>query len=255
MRGLKDKVVIVTGGARGIGAAICRRFSEEGARVAIFDILTDEAAALACELVSLGAVAGAWRVDISDSLAVASAVAQVEDAFGAIDILVNNAGLNRPGPFITTELADWRVLIENNYVGPLNLHRAIAPKMAERGRGSIVNVASDAGRIGAPGEAVYSGCKGAIIAFSKTLAKELGSRGVRVNVVCPGPTETRLLRDVTAEGELATQFDDRIRRATPLGRIGQPQDVVGAVCFLASDDAGFITGQLISVSGGLTTAG
>jgi 2-hydroxycyclohexanecarboxyl-CoA dehydrogenase len=241
MRGLENKVAVVTGGARGIGEAICRRLEEAGARVAVFDILAEGP--------------DAWRLDITDHAAVQAAVADVEARIGPIDVLVNNAGLNRPGPFVSTQPPDWRLMIENNYIGPLNLHHAVAPGMAQRGAGRIVNIASDAGRVGAPGEAVYSGCKGAVIAFSKTLAKELGPAGVTVNVVCPGPTETQLLRDVTGEGERAAQFDQRVVRATPLGRLGQPQDVAGAVCFLASDEAAFITGQVISVSGGLTTAG
>jgi 2-hydroxycyclohexanecarboxyl-CoA dehydrogenase len=255
VRGLKGKVVIVTGGARGIGAEIVRRFGDEGAKVVIFDLLGEQASALADKLSGHGAVVRSRPVDISDVGAVVGAVAEVERSLGPIDVLVNNAGLNRPGAFVDTKPADWRLMIDVNYIGPLNMHHAVAPDMAKRGSGRIVNVASDAGRIGAPGEAVYSGCKGAVIAFSKTLAKELGGRGVTVNVVCPGPTETQLLRDVVGDGERANLFRERVVRATPLGRIGQPRDPAGAVCFLASDDAAFITGQVLSVSGGLTTVG
>lgn len=234
MRGLKDKVVIVTGGARGIGAALCRRLAEEGARVAVFDVLGEAA------------------VDITDLEAVRAAVARVEAELGPVDVLVNNAGLNRPVRFIDSEPAHWQQMISVNLLGPLNMHHAVVSRMAQRGAGCVVNVASDAGRIGSPHEAVYSACKAGVIAFSKTLAREMARQHIRVNVVCPGPTETQLFRDVAGEGERAQRFRERVVQATPLGRMGEPDDVVGAVCFLASDDAAFITGQVLSVSGGLT---
>lgn len=252
MRGLQGKVVIVTGGARGIGAALCRRLAEEGALVAIFDVDIEAARQQASQLAEVGARVAAHGVDITDAQAVQAAVAKVEAELGPVEVLVNNAGLNRPARFVDSDVAHWQQMISVNLMGPLNLHHAVLPRMAQRGGGCVVNVASDAGRIGSPNEAVYSACKGGVIAFSKTLAREMARDHVRVNVVCPGPTETQLFRDVAGDGERAQRFRERIMQATPLGRMGEPADVVGAVCFLASDDAAFITGQVISVSGGLT---
>jgi 2-hydroxycyclohexanecarboxyl-CoA dehydrogenase len=252
MRGLGEKTVIVTGGAAGIGKALCRRFAEHGSRVAILDLQAGNAAALALEL---GANVRAYGLDITDAGAVADTVARVHADFGPVDVLVNNAGLNHPCAFIASDPTHWQAMIANNLVGPLNMHHAVLPGMTARGRGRIVNVASDAGRVGSPNEAVYSACKGGIIAFSKAVARELARHQITVNVVSPGPTETGLFRAVAGEGERAEQFRAHLIRATPLGRIGQPDDIAGAVCFLASEDAAFITGQVLSVSGGLTMIG
>jgi len=254
MRGLKDKVVVVTGGARGIGNALSRRFAAEGAKVAIFDVLESEAQSLASELSDATHVRG-YGIDITDLSVVRSSIAQVEAELGPIDVLVNNAGRNRPGNFVDTDPENWQLMIASNFVGPLNMHHAVLQNMTRRGQGRVVNISSDAGRVGSPNEAVYSGCKGAIIAFSKTMARELARSKITVNVVCPGPTETQLFRDVAGDGERGEQFRKAAVQRTPLGRMGQPEDVVGAVCFLASDDAAFITGQVLSVSGGLTMAG
>jgi len=255
MRGLKDKVVVVTGGAGGIGAALCRRFVGEGAKVAVCDIRFDAAKALADELARGGEIARAYGPDITEDVAVRKAVAQVEAELGPVDVLVNNAALNRPGPFIDSEPAHWHLMIGNNLVGPLNMHHAVLQGMTRRSRGRIVNVASDAGRVGAPNEAVYAACKGGLIAFSKTMARELARFQITVNAVCPGPTETQLFRDVAGEGEQGERFRAGLIARIPLGRMGQPEDVVGAVCFLASEDSAFITGQVLSVSGGLTMNG
>ena len=255
MRGLQDKVVIVTGGARGIGAALCRRFVAEGSKVAVFDLLHDDAVVLAKELSADSSSVRAYGVDITDASAVNAAVIQVEAKLGPIDVLVNNAGRNRPTSFISSDSTHWNEMLTSNLVGPLNMHHAVLQGMSKRGRGRIVSVASDAGRVGSPNEAVYSACKGGIIAFSKAIARELAKQQITANVVCPGPTETQLFRDVAGESERAEQFRALLTRATPLGRMGQPEDVVGAVCFLASDDAAFITGQVLSVSGGLTMVG
>jgi 2-hydroxycyclohexanecarboxyl-CoA dehydrogenase len=249
MRGLEGKVVIVTGGARGIGAAICQRFVEEGAKVAVFDVLAEVAEQVAKSRIH------AYRVDITDIDAVRAAVVRVESELGPIDVLVNNAGRNRPGGFVEVAPERWQEMIAANLLGPFNMHHCALQGMVQRGSGRIVNVASDAGRVGAPNEAVYSACKGGVIAFSKAMARELARYQITVNVVCPGPTETQLLSDVAGEGERGEQFRKAAVQRTPLGRLGQPADVVGAVCFLASDDAAFITGQVLSVSGGLTMAG
>lgn len=255
MHGLNDKVIIVTGGAHGIGAAVCRRLNEERSKIAIFDIDVESAGSLAIELSPDSTRVRAYRVDITDADNVRAAVALVERELGDIDVLVNNAGRNRPMRFVDSDSSHWNEMISHNLVGPLNVHHAVLQGMSKRGRGRIVNIASDAGRVGSPNEAVYAGCKGAIIAFSKTLARELGKQQIAVNTICPGPTETQLFRDVAGDGERGQQFREQVIARTPLGRMARPNDIVGAVCFLASDDAAFITGQVLSVSGGITMAG
>ena len=253
MRGLTDKVVIVTGGAGGIGGAICERLAAEGARVAIFDLNGDAAQALASSIG--GARALAYTVDITDAAVVDSAVARVEADLGPVDVLVNNAGWDHAARFLDTDPTLWQKIIAINLLGPLNLHRSVLKGMSARGSGRVVNIASDAGRVGSSGEAVYSACKGGIIAFSKTMAREMARKRINVNVVCPGPTETALFRDFAGPGENGAKLVAALTKAIPFGRVGQPVDLVGAVCFLASDDAAFITGQVLSVSGGLTMAG
>jgi len=255
MKGLKDKVVIVTGGGGGIGAALCARFAEEGARVAIFDLNDSVAGDVAAQLRAAGGQAAAYRVDITDHPGVVAAVARVESELGPVDVLVNNAGWDHAARFLDTDPVLWDKIININLKGPINLHHAVLAGMASRGRGRIVNIASDAGRVGSSGESVYSACKGGIIAFSKTMAREMARKRINVNVVCPGPTDTPLFRDFAGEGENGLKLRNALEKAIPFGRLGQAADVVGAVCFLASDDADFITGQVLSVSGGLTMAG
>ena len=255
MRGLTGKVVIVTGGAGGIGAALCRRFAAEGATIAIFDLNGEGAAALAAQLRAEQANARAYTVDISNAAQVEDAVAEVEHDLGPVDVLVNNAGWDHAARFLDTDPALWQKIIAINLVGPLNLHRAVLARMSARGSGRVVNIASDAGRVGSSGESVYSACKGGIIAFSKTIAREMARKQINVNVVCPGPTDTALFRDFAGSGEGGEKLKTALAKAIPFGRLGQPDDLAGAVCFLASDDAAFITGQVLSVSGGLTMAG
>ena len=255
MRGLTGKVVIVTGGAGGIGAALCRRFAAEGATIAIFDLNGEAAAALAAQLRAEQANARAYTVDISNTARVEDVVAEVEHDLGPVDVLVNNAGWDHAARFLDTDPALWQKIIAINLVGPLNLHRAVLARMSARGSGRVVNIASDAGRVGSSGESVYSACKGGIIAFSKTIAREMARKQINVNVVCPGPTDTALFRDFAGSGEGGEKLKTALAKAIPFGRLGQPDDLAGAVCFLASDDAAFITGQVLSVSGGLTMAG
>ena len=255
MKGLADKVVVITGGAGGIGSALCRRFVEEGALVAVLDLDPLAAARLAEELSPDSARARGYGADISDEAEVDAVVAAVERDLGPIDVLVNNAGWDQAGRFLQTNSALWRKIVAINLMGPLHMHAAVLKGMEARGQGRVVNIASDAGRVGSSGEAVYSACKGGIIAFSKTLARELARKRINVNVVCPGPTDTALFRDFAGEGEGGEKLRTALTRAIPFGRLGQPDDLAGAVCFLASDDAAFITGQVISVSGGLTMAG
>jgi len=233
MRGLKGKTAIVTGGAAGIGAAIVQRFREEGTRVVVFDLNAQD------------------KVDITDYAAVKRAV----DAAGPVDILVNNAGWDMFKPFLKTDPAFWQKIISINLVGAMNLLHCVLPGMVERGGGKVVSIASDAGRVGSSGEAPYSACKGGIIALTKTLARELAGKGVRLNVVCPGLTETNMLEQFMQGAGNPEKLREAYRRAIPIGRLGKPEDIPGAVLFFASDDADFITGQVISVSGGLTMHG
>lgn len=233
MKGLKGKTAIVTGGAAGIGAAIVERFQAEGTRVVVFDLK------------------GAPSVDITDYEAVKKAV----EAAGPVDILVNNAGWDMFKPFLKTDPAFWQKIIAINLLGPMNLLHCVLPGMVARGGGKVVNVASDAGRVGSSGEAPYSACKGGIIAMTKTLARELATKGVRLNTVCPGLTETGMLESFMQGAGNPDKLREAYTRAVPIGRLGRPEDIAGAVLFLASDDAEFITGQTLSVSGGLTMHG
>ncbi|MFT3804332.1 MAG: SDR family oxidoreductase [Burkholderiaceae bacterium] len=254
MEGLKDRVVVVTGAAGGIGSALCRRLAREGAVVAALD-LQPAVQAVVDEIVAAGGRAQAWVVDIVDHQFVHRTIADIESTLGPIGALVNNAGWDKAARFLDTEPDLWEKIIAINLTGPLNLLHAVGRSMSGRGKGRIVNVASDAGRVGSSGESVYSACKGGLIAFSKTLARELARARINVNVVCPGPTDTALFRDFAGEGSAGDRLRSALEKAIPFGRLGQPEDVVGAICFLISDDAAFITGQVVSVSGGLTMAG
>lgn len=255
MRGIKGKVVIVTGGAGGIGAAISRRFAAEGAIVAVFDINKEAAEAVVAGIRADGGSAAAFAVDLTSQESVVAAVSAAEQQLGPTHVLVNNAGWDYAAPFLKTDKALWDKIVAVNLYGPLYMHHAVLKGMAERGAGKVVNVASDAARVGSSGEAVYAYCKGGLVAFSKTMARELARKRINVNVVCPGPTDTALFRDFAGEGEQGEKLKDALTKAIPFGRLGQPDDLPGAVLFLASDDAAFITGQIISVSGGLTMAG
>jgi 2-hydroxycyclohexanecarboxyl-CoA dehydrogenase len=245
MKGLSGKTVLVTGGGGAIGSAICRRFAEAGCKVLVADRNRAAAEGTAGQLKGTALV-----FDIADYAAAKTALEKQ-----TIDILVNNAGWDRFQNFLDTKPEEWEQLIDINLRGPLNLHHLVAPGMAARGRGRIINISSDAARVGSSGESVYAACKGGIIAFSKTLARELARKGVTVNVVCPGPTDTPILRGFLGEGEAGQKVYDALVRAIPMKRVGQPDDIPGIVAFLASDEAAFITGQVISVSGGLTMAG
>jgi 2-hydroxycyclohexanecarboxyl-CoA dehydrogenase len=251
----QDKVAVVTGGGGGIGGATCARFAREGARVAVLDRNLAGARATAERIPADGGTALAIECDITDRASVDAAVARVAAEWGGIDILVNNAGWDVFKPFTKTVPAEWERLIAINLVGPLNMHHAVLPGMVERKAGRIVNIASDAARVGSSGEAVYAACKGGIVALSKTLAREHARHDITVNVVCPGPTDTALFADYKQGAGNPEKLEEAFRRSIPLGRIGQPQDLPGAILFFASDDAAYITGQVLSVSGGLTMAG
>ena len=255
MRNLQGKTVIVTGGGGGIGGATCRRFAQEGARVAILDLNLDAAETVAAAIRGAGGQAHALHCDITDRASVDAALAATEAHFGPVDVLVNNAGWDVFKPFTKTEPAQWDKLIAINLIGALNMHHAVLPGMVARRQGRIVNISSDAARVGSSGEAVYAACKGGLVAFSKTIAREHARHGITVNVVCPGPTDTALFADYKLGAANPEKLIEAFTRSIPLGRIGQPDDLPGAIVFFASDDAGYITGQVLSVSGGLTMNG
>jgi 2-hydroxycyclohexanecarboxyl-CoA dehydrogenase len=243
---LEGRVAFVTGAGRGIGRAIALRLAAEGAKVAVTDI--DEATARSTAA-AIGEAARAFCVDVTDRQAVRAAVAETERALGPIDILVNNAGWDKAEPFLQSTEETWEKVLAINLMGPLNCTKAVLPGMVERGRGRIVSISSDAGRVGSSGEAVYSAAKAGIIGFSKTLAREMARYKINVNVVCPGPANTPLFNDLAGTNP---RLMDALIRAIPFGRLAEPEEIAAAVAFFASDDAQFITGQTLSVSGGLT---
>ena len=255
MNRFDGKTVVVTGGGGGIGGATSRRFASEGAKVAVCDLNLEAAEKVAEAIRADGGQAQAFRCDITDRASVDSAVADVEARLGPIDVLVNNAGWDIFKPFTKTEFSDWDKLIAINLVGALNMHHAVLPGMVARKAGRIVNIASDAARVGSSGEAVYAACKGGLVSFSKTIAREHSRHGITVNVVCPGPTDTALFADYKEGAGNPEKLLEAFKRSIPLGRIGQPDDLPGAIAFFASDDAGYVTGQVLSVSGGLTMNG
>ena len=247
---LDGRTALVTGAAGGIGGAISRHLARANANVAVCDLDGDAARRIAAELagVGKGTIAG-YAMDVSDSSNVADAVATIEAQQGPVDILVNNAGIDKIERFVESTEDTWKKLVSVNYLGPVIVTRSVLDGMIERGYGRIVNVASDAGRVGSSGEVVYSGTKGAVIAFGKALARETASKGITVNAVCPGPTDTALLKQVADSSESRYQA---LAKAIPMKRIAVPDDIAPAVVFFAGDGAAYITGQTLSVSGGLT---
>jgi 2-hydroxycyclohexanecarboxyl-CoA dehydrogenase len=239
----------VTGGGQGIGRAISLRLAEEGCKVAIFDI--QPAAAEETAKLAPSADIRAFAVDIGERASVDAAVARVESEMGPIWALVNNAGWDHPMPFLTTTRELWDKIIRINLYGPLNMHHAVAPLMVEHGGGRIINISSDAARVGTSDEAIYSACKGGILSFTKSLARELARKNVLLNAICPGPTNTPMMAGILGQGDHAVRWKDAMLRGIPLKRMGEPEDYGGIVALLASDDGRFITGQAISVSGGM----
>ncbi|WP_054033464.1 SDR family NAD(P)-dependent oxidoreductase [Desulfatitalea tepidiphila] len=249
---LTNKTALVTGGAQGIGKAISVALAQQGANVAIADI--DEAVAKqTADLIDKEfGRAMAVQADITDIEKVKKAVTEIKEQFGPVDILVNNAGWDRMIPFVKTTPEFWDKVIDINYKGVLNCVYSVVPDMIERKHGKIINIGSDAARVGSSGEAVYAGAKAAIIAFSKSLAREVARNQITVNVICPGPTDTPLTQQMKQESEFATKVLSKMDKIIPLGRTGTPEEIGAAVVFLASREADFITGQTLSVSGGLT---
>lgn len=252
MRGLSGRRIVLTGGASGIGRATALRLAEEGCIVASLDLNADGNAETARLSEAMpGAVVG-YAADISDHDAVTKAVETFEDAHGPAEGLANVAGWDQPIPFLDTDRPFWDKVIRINLYGPLVMHHVVVRRMAERGFGRVVNVSSDAGRVGSSGEAVYSACKGGVIAFTKTLARELARKGVVLNTLCPGPTDTPLFDTFRNASPTGGKIAEGLARAIPLRRLGQPEDYPGVIAFLLSDDVAYMTGQTISVSGGLT---
>jgi len=244
-----SRIAFVTGGGGGIGAAICRSLAAAGHKVAVSDIAVDNARAVAQEIGGL-----AVETDVADAASVASSAENVLSELGPVDILVNCAGWDLFMPFVETDEAFMAKVLAINLAGPMRVTRTFLPGMIERSWGRLIHISSDAGRVGSSFEAIYSGAKGGIIAFSKTMARETARKGVTSNCVCPGPTETALLQSVVGDGEKSERMMEGLKRAVPMRRLGQPEDIGPAVTFLASEDAAFITGQTLSVSGGLTMA-
>ena len=246
---LPGKVAIVTGGASGLGRGIALALAREGARVAVVD-LNEAGARDTVEAIGKdGGQAAAWRADISDKARIDQVVAEIVSRWGTVDILVNNAGLDRVGPFVSSSEAEWDLILRVNLKGPIVCTRAVLDEMTRKGYGKIINIASDAGRVGSTGEAVYSAAKGGIIAFTKTIARETARHRLNVNCVCPGPSDTPLFQEVAAGNP---KLAESLKRVIPFGRLGTAEDLAPAVVFLASDESGFVTGQTLSVSGGLT---
>jgi 2-hydroxycyclohexanecarboxyl-CoA dehydrogenase len=247
---LKDRAAVVTGGASGIGRAIAEALAREGGRVAVLDLNEAGARETVEAIERTGGVAAAYRVDVTDAAAVDRAVDEIAQRWVGLHVLVNCAGWDRPMPFIETTPEFWDRVLAINLRGPLACTRAALRHMIKADYGKIVTIASDAGRVGSTGEAVYSAAKGGLIAFTKTVAREVARHRINVNCVCPGPSDTPLFQKEFAEK--SPKLAESLKRVIPWGRLGVPDDIAPAVVFLASDDASFITGQTLSVSGGLT---
>ncbi len=237
---LAGRKAFVTGGAKGIGAAIARRLAADGALVTIADLDMEAAQALAN-----GIWARAVRLDVADLAQVAEVMAE----HGPVDILVNNAGVDQHAFFTRTTPEDWRRLIAINLESVFATTHAALPAMRAAGHGRIINIASEAGRLGSRGGAVYAAAKGGVIAFTRSIARENGDKGITANVIAPGPIDTPLLRQAVAQG--GDKLLEAMTGATLAGRLGSPDEVAAAVAFLASADAGFITGEVLGVSGGM----
>ena len=256
--GLAEKTVVVTGGGANIGRGISLAFAREGSRVVIADWDEPQAQKVAAECSALGGRGLAVRTDVTDWTQVQAMVKRTLDEFGAIDVLVSNAGWTSDRLFVEKPREEWEKEIAINFWGPINCIRAVLEHMIERRAGVIVSVASDAGRMGEYREAVYGGCKAAIMAMSKSIAREVGRYGIRLNVVCPGltPGKAEGIGERSMWKEMSSVFtpeaQEKAAQRYVLRRLGQPEDVANAVVFLASDAASFITGQVLSVSGGYT---
>ncbi|HWG08950.1 MAG TPA: SDR family NAD(P)-dependent oxidoreductase [Solirubrobacteraceae bacterium] len=248
------RVALVTGAASGIGRACALALAQDGCAVAVADVQEQAGGEVAGEIEAAGGRALALRMDVTDSASVAAAVQSASDSLGSVAVLVNCAGWDELRPFLETDEAFWRRVVAINYEGCLRVTHAVLGGMIERESGRIVSIASDAARVGSSGEAVYAGAKAGVVAFGKTIAREAARHGVTVNVVCPGPTDTPMLQGMAEQAPDSERLVSALARAVPMRRLGRPEDVAAAVVFLASEQAGYVTGQTLSVSGGLTMA-
>jgi len=246
---LEGKAAIVSGAASGIGRATADALADAGAHVFLGDIDENNGEAAATAIRERNRSADFIRLDVTDLGSIDQFKSAVLAKNGGVDIVVNVAGWGKIEPFMENTPDFWRKVIDLNLMGPVAVTRAFLDNMMERGSGRVVTVSSDAGRVGSLGETVYSGAKGGAIAFSKSLAREMARFNITVNCVCPGPTDTPLLAKVPE------RHREAFIRATPMRRLGRPEDIADAVVYFASDRAGFVTGQVLSVSGGLTMAG
>ena len=249
---MTERLALVTGGASGIGREICLGLARNGRKVAVADINLAGAQETQAMMAEAGATALAVQMDVSDSDAVHVGLLEVIDELGPVEVLVNCAGWDELMPFGATDESFWDRVIEINYKGVLRTVHACLPSMVDAGWGRIVNIGSDAGRVGSSFEAVYSGAKGGVIAFTKTVAREVARSGVTANVVCPGPTDTPLLDGIVAASDDGDKIIGAMARAVPMKRVGTPSEVASAVVYFCSEEASFVTGQTLSVSGGLT---
>ena len=249
-----DRVALVTGGGSGIGRAVCLALAADGRQVAVGDVNVAGAAETAQLVIDAGGRSLAVSMDVTSTDSVRDGCLQIVDELGPIEVLVNCAGWDLLMPFLETDEAFWDNVIDINFKGVLRTVQTCLPSMVDGGWGRVINISSDAARVGSSLVAVYSGAKGGVIAFTKTIAREMARKGVTANVVCPGPTETPLLDGIVAASDDGERVIGAMARAVPMKRIGQPTEVASAVAYLASEDASFITGQTLSVSGGLTMA-
>lgn len=245
----ENKVVVVTGGASGIGQATVEAFAAAGADVCIGDIARDKGEVVASAVRAKGQKAQYVPLDLTNHGSIKEFAAEVLKRLARVDVLVNGAGWSKTQPFLQTDDDFWDKVIDLNFVGHMRLTKLLLPQMIERGYGKIVNVSSDAGRVGSLGETVYSGAKAGLIGFTKSLAREGARYNVSVNCVCPGPTDTPLLAAVDQK------YRDAFVKAIPMRRFGKPSDVAGAILYFAGPQSDYVTGQVLSVSGGLTMVG
>ncbi len=241
----QGRVAVVTGAGQGIGQATAYRLAKEGAKIAVLDRNGETASRTCSAITNFGGIAHPFMVDVAHSDKVAETVKEVIETFGMIDVLVNNAGFDRPGGFLKISPDDFHDVWRVHVLGAINCCMATAPWMIERGYGSIVNVSSIYGRVGSKGESAYSSAKAALIGLTKSLAREWGAKGVRINAILPGLTDTPTIRE-----RMHPKFKEVIVAETPLGRIAEPSEIAAAIAFLASDDASFVTGAAIEVTGG-----
>jgi 2-hydroxycyclohexanecarboxyl-CoA dehydrogenase len=244
---LEGRIALVTGGAGGIGAATCRRLAGEGAAVAVTDLDVGRAGEVASEIGGR-----AYELDVRSTESVRGAVQEAESDLGPLDVLVNNAGYDEFGFFVHTDEEMWDRVLAVNLRGVIAVTHAVLPGMQERRAGRIVNVASEAGRLGSPGSGVYSAAKAGVIGLTKAVAGESARYGITCNAVAPGPIETPLLMSAPQEfAEVGERIVQNMIGKTVLRRLGQPEEVAAAIAFLASDDASYVTGQTLGVSGGM----